>query len=948
MTIALAALAIVFGARSPLAASDSGPDKSPLTEKSGDAGLESGMTALLDDAIEKLAKARNEEGLERLSKKDYPSALKLLKEAFELDPEDPEIANNLGYIYYLLGNDDEAERLYREVLKLDPNRYTTHLNLADLLGRDGEPLVRLEEAARLLVRARELRGNQHKVILKQARVDRLRGAFQSAERFYKKYLVKRKPTERLRIELGDFYRDLGRTEEALSWYRKVRDEEEIGKQAAGRIWEIEVERQAKRFGWTRLPETIPAKARRLAGKGRILLNQGKHAQARRLFEEAVALAPGFSMARADLGDLFNDTGRRRDAEISYLRALAVDHGNAEIYVRLGELYLDDPQGKRAAEATLFLSRALSLRPDWTSLHLTLARALRASGDLGRALHHIKIFLGGVEHGDKLKREALALKRSIEKLRPAKEDEKILASSRDEMDSKAATFNKKVATAIGRARAHMSEGRPEAAIAELKHLTAEHRTTPILNLEAQILYASGRPAEAIHVLTESLKLDEKQSAAHEQLGTILASEGRRMDARKHFIESERLGNAAAEYHLVRLDVGEDSGGAAALFKDVVRLGELNDARARLNSFLARGSTSVYLSDAKVLRERLVARIQQAMAVIGTMCVAFIAILILLGRRMWGGMNITSLIARHPEAGPEVQRVLSAIRHEVLKHNTMVLTGLVEAIEKDEDAAEKAKHLRRSLLGGGGGEPVSARLRGYIDELVKTGRSFGVRLNLKRKDPAVKVLLRGFHLLDSISPMLDNMADLDPSDRARVLGALKNASHLLNKLGYTAVQRMLDQIRVLEMDMALLKGIEERVRLEPAFTEMDISKAAIKSNVALPCRVVVARRDFEDILKNLIRNALQSSSESARRPIEIGLGVDSEIDTITGLERIVIFVRDRADKELTEEMIRGRDIEGGLGLTAKLISRYEGTIDVVPGQSGWSKAVRIRLPMAPAVE
>ena len=91
-------------------------------------------------------------------------------------------------------------------------------------------------------------------------------------------------------------------------------------------------------------------------------------------------------------------------------------------------------------------------------------------------------------------------------------------------------------------------------------------------------------------------------------------------------------------------------------------------------------------------------------------------------------------------------------------------------------------------------------------------------------------------------------------------------------------------------------------------------------------------------------MQSSVELGLSPVEIGFTVDLEVDEVTGLERAVFLVNDRSTKELTTEMIRGQAIEGGLGLTADLVSRYDGSVDVVPGEKGWHKAVRVKLPVS----
>ena len=63
---------------------------------------------------------------------------------------------------------------------------------------------------------------------------------------------------------------------------------------------------------------------------------------------------------------------------------------------------------------------------------------------------------------------------------------------------------------------------------------------------------------------------------------------------------------------------------------------------------------------------------------------------------------------------------------------------------------------------------------------------------------------------------------------------------------------------------------------------------------------------------------------------------------------MLVKDRSEEALTTEMIRGQASEGGLGITADLVTRYDGTLDVVSGERGWSKAVRVKLPMATAAE
>ena len=67
--------------------------------------------------------------------------------------------------------------------------------------------------------------------------------------------------------------------------------------------------------------------------------------------------------------------------------------------------------------------------------------------------------------------------------------------------------------------------------------------------------------------------------------------------------------------------------------------------------------------------------------------------------------------------------------------------------------------------------------------------------------------------------------------------------------------------------------------------------------------------------------------------------TEIDDITGLGSIAIRIKDRSPEQLSNEMLRGRYVERGMGITVDLLSRYDGSIGVEP-EPGWSKAVVLR--------
>ena len=313
------------------------------------------------------------------------------------------------------------------------------------------------------------------------------------------------------------------------------------------------------------------------------------------------------------------------------------------------------------------------------------------------------------------------------------------------------------------------------------------------------------------------------------------------------------------------------------------------------------------------------------------------------RTRGGADLRHLAARHPEVVPELQNILAAIRHEVLKHNTMMLQGLIEALKQGKPAGDKASALRSSLLDDEGGQGAAeARLEHYLRELGQLGRAHDVRLNLRHRDPALSAITAGFALLRRCSGDLRHVDELTRPRRALLLRRLIKAADLLNARGYTALNALLTDLRSLRIDEALLRAIYRQTIGEPAFAGADIAPVVLDSHIDLPVAVVVTRRALEDILTNLLRNAVQACLGDGDPMVVVGLGVDAEVDPITGFEFILLAVRDRSGRALTTEMLREGRVEHGLGLVADLVGRHGGTVGVTKGPPGWSKSVSVRLP------
>jgi tetratricopeptide (TPR) repeat protein len=77
-------------------------------------------------------------GTQSLMTQDYTNALTNLIKANKLDPNNPEILNNLGMAYYFKGEKNLCLKTLKKTLELDENNSDAKLNLASIYFQDGD------------------------------------------------------------------------------------------------------------------------------------------------------------------------------------------------------------------------------------------------------------------------------------------------------------------------------------------------------------------------------------------------------------------------------------------------------------------------------------------------------------------------------------------------------------------------------------------------------------------------------------------------------------------------------------------------------------------------------------------------------------------------------------------------------------------------------------------
>lgn len=673
--------------------------------------------------------------------------------------------------------------------------------------------------------------------------------------------------------------------------------------------EIEVDLQA-----TALAEAgdVPLDAEQLdrLRRAREAIAAGRAAEAREALEALCREQPLSAAVWGALANAREATGDVAGAEQAVRAAERLDPLSAAWPAKLGRLLFTWYGGRYDADAADAYGRAVLRRPDAPDLWFEKATAERRAGAWARSVVSFERFVALEPTGPR----ADEARRAIEGTRRQRPPPPVLPSA----EARPPSVPEDAWWAYHRARAWKERTEPYAGDRALAELAVARERAPgfvkALDLEAALRVERGELASAVAAYEESLRREPDRVGVTSTLAGLYEQVGRPAEAEVLRDRAAALGDPDA---LLRRAQAQ------------VQAWQWASARRTLAEFFAQSATpsgaaweAALALDAELVRWRNT-RIGMVMAACGLLAIPFGV-----QARRRSGVTLEVLLAHAPRTWPEVARICSAIRHEVLRHHTAVLPGVADALDAGDP--EPARWVAARLFGTG----ALARLDGYVGELEALGRSNGVRLSLRYRDPV-------------FAPMLGHVARLRRFRSAlragrghRLASALRVIDDGLNRDAYHALGRLVAGLCVLEVGPELVREIYDAVRSEPAFRDTPAPELVLEAgSEVLFARIF--RSDLTDILANLLRNAVQASLPSGAT--EIGVALGAEEDEITALDRVVIRIRDRAPGTLTTASLRGRYVARGLGLAVDLTSRASGSIHVET-EPGWAKAVVVRLPRA----
>ena len=133
----------------------------------------------------------------------------------------------------------------------------------------------------------------------------------------------------------------------------------------------------------------PALAAELYTRGNAAQAEGNLDAAVDLFKQAIQLSPTFGAAHSNLGNVFLQQNRLREALATHLDALKHRPGESRPLFNVGVCHQMLGQHQQAVE---FYKKALTMQPDYINAQYNLALAYQDSNDLAQAAKHYQALL----------------------------------------------------------------------------------------------------------------------------------------------------------------------------------------------------------------------------------------------------------------------------------------------------------------------------------------------------------------------------------------------------------------------------------------------------------------------------------------------------------------------------------------------------------------------------
>jgi len=310
-----------------------------------------------------------------------PEAERIYRQILDLDPHHADSLHLLGVLAHQVGRDDVAVELIRKAIAADQRPAAYHSNLGTAL----QALGKMDEAAASYRHALVLNPDLAEAQMNLGVVLQAQGRLDEAAARVRRALVLRPGLAEAHVNLGNILQAQGKLEEAAASHERALALKPDFVEACfnrGNVLQAQGKLAEAVASYEQALFLKPELAEIHGNLGNALQAQKKLAEAEASYERALALRPDYADAFYNLGNLRQAQDNLDQAVCCYERALALKPELAEAHYNLGNTR--QAQGDLKAAAACF-ERALALRPEYAEAHYNLGCVLQALGHLDEAL-----------------------------------------------------------------------------------------------------------------------------------------------------------------------------------------------------------------------------------------------------------------------------------------------------------------------------------------------------------------------------------------------------------------------------------------------------------------------------------------------------------------------------------------------------------------------------------
>jgi tetratricopeptide (TPR) repeat protein/polysaccharide pyruvyl transferase WcaK-like protein len=309
-------------------------------------------------------------------------AERLYGEILRVDPNHAHTLNLMGVILHQKDRSDEAIGYIRKAVRGNPAKAEYHNNLASAYlgaGKPEEAAASAREAIRLAPDYAFAYGNLGEASLALGRTD-------DAVVSYQRAIALAPEAADLHHNLGRSFLELGQLPEAVASFRRaVELAPDVANHRVGLadvLRRLDTEPDEIIAGLRRALELQPDNPEVLSTLGNALADQGRLDEAVGCHRRALEIDPASVMALVNLGNALSDQGELQEAAACYEKALEADVASAEVQASLAHVLR--LRGE-VDEAIARCQRALEIDPNCVAAHVNLGLAHFERGDTELAL-----------------------------------------------------------------------------------------------------------------------------------------------------------------------------------------------------------------------------------------------------------------------------------------------------------------------------------------------------------------------------------------------------------------------------------------------------------------------------------------------------------------------------------------------------------------------------------